>query len=153
MAGHLGPELRRGPGATLPAILAQIYTGLGQRTRALASYDSARLVLEERVRQRPNDAWLRSRLGIALAGLGRRDEAIQEGKRALELIPNERDYHLRSLARIYEMAGEPEAAIDLLEHILTIPAYLTVPYLKLNPVWDPLRDHPRFQALVEEYDT
>ena len=52
------------------------------------------------------------------------------------------------LAAIYVMVGEHEAALDRIEELLAIPSELSVPALKLAPKWDPLRDHPRFKALV-----
>jgi len=53
----------------------------------------------------------------------------------------------------YALVGELEAAIDQIEYLLSIPRLLTVDWLRLHPFCDPLRDHPRFQALLEEYDT
>jgi hypothetical protein len=53
------------------------------------------------------------------------------------------------VARVYAHFGEHEAAIDLLEELLPAPSWLTVPILEVDPIWDPLRDHPRFQALLE----
>jgi hypothetical protein len=47
--------------------------------------------------------------------------------------------------------GELDAAIDLLEGLLPAPSWLSVPVLEIDPIWDPLRDHPRFQALLEKY--
>jgi hypothetical protein len=47
---------------------------------------------------------------------------------------------------------EPDAAIDQLEYLLSIPSTLNVGFLREHPFWDPLRDHPRFQALLEKYD-
>ena len=55
-----------------------------------------------------------------------------------------------SLAQIYSMVGEFDAAIDQLEYLLSIPATFSVQLLRLDPFWDPLRDHPRFQALLEK---
>jgi len=52
------------------------------------------------------------------------------------------------LAIIYTMVGEYEAAIDKLAYLLSIPGDLSVPWLKLDPAWDPLREHPRFRGLV-----
>jgi serine/threonine-protein kinase len=45
--------------------------------------------------------------------------------------------------------GEYEAAIDQLEYLLSVPSVITIPLLRVDPLWDPLRDHPRFQALLE----
>ena len=56
-----------------------------------------------------------------------------------------------SLAEIYTWVGEPDEAFRLLDHLLTVPNGLTVPTLKLDPTWDPLRKDPRFQALIDKY--
>ena len=56
-----------------------------------------------------------------------------------------------TLAEIYSMLGEQDAAIDHLEVLLSIPSHISVPLLKIDPQWDPLREHPRFRALVEKY--
>jgi hypothetical protein len=50
------------------------------------------------------------------------------------------------------MVGDYDAAIDLLDYLLSIPSYVSVPYLRLHPMWDPLRDHARFQALLDKYE-
>ena len=54
---------------------------------------------------------------------------------------------------IYARVGENDQALDLIEELLSIPGNMSVGLLRLDPVWDPLRDHPRFQALLEKYDT
>lgn len=53
------------------------------------------------------------------------------------------------LAEIYIRVGEYEAAIDQLEYLLSVPSTITIPLLRVDPLYDPLRDHPRFQALLE----
>jgi serine/threonine-protein kinase len=53
------------------------------------------------------------------------------------------------LAEIYVKVGEYEAAIDQLEYLLSIPSLVSTPLLRVDPLYDPLRDHPRFQALLE----
>ena len=58
-------------------------------------------------------------------------------------------FRVDNLARIYVMVGEFDAAIDKLEFLLSIPSELTISSLRLDPAWDPLRDHPRFKKLVE----
>jgi serine/threonine-protein kinase len=115
--------------------------------------DSGRAVLETRLRREPDDANLRARLGLAYAMMGRKADAIHEGRRAAELLPISRDansgpFRATSLARIYAMLGEPDAAIDVLVPLLSIPSYISVPELRAEPVWDPLRTHPRFRQLV-----
>ncbi|MBW8042448.1 MAG: tetratricopeptide repeat protein, partial [Planctomycetes bacterium] len=132
---------------------ADIYRYLGQPEQAATYYDSARVEQEELVRIDRDDYVAHSNLGIAYAGLGRREEAIREGKLAVEILPLSRDayygpHFILDLARIYAMLGEQDAAVDQLELLLSIPSEITVPLLRLDPVWDPLREHPRFQALM-----
>lgn len=132
---------------------ADIYRYMGRPERAAAYYDSARVTYEEQVREAPDDYAAHGNLGIAYAGLGRREEAIREGKLAVEIMPLSRDageglHRLNDLAKIYTMLGEQDAAIDQLEVLLSVPSQVTVPLLKIDPRWDPLREHPRFRALV-----
>ena len=58
---------------------------------------------------------------------------------------------LESLALLYTVVGEHDAAIDQLEYLLTIPSLISVPRLKFQPVWEPLRQHPRFKELLAKY--
>ena len=131
-------------GGKLPAVLQHAY------------YDSARIVLEALAEELPESHHRASALGIAYAGLGRTQEAIREGKRALDLMPLSKDAWVGSalaldLAEIYVMVGEREAAIDQLDFVLSIAGYVSVAWLKADPLWDPLRDNPRFQELLEKY--
>ncbi len=115
--------------------------------------DSARLALLEQTGAAPEDGQRRVLLGVALAYLGRKDEAVQEGRRGLELMPISRDgyfgpYVQLQLARIYILVGEPELALDQLEPLLKVPFYLSPGWLRIDPTFDPLRSHPRFRRLV-----
>jgi tetratricopeptide (TPR) repeat protein len=94
-------------------------------------------------------------LGLALALLGRNAEAVRAGERALALSPFEKDAYLgaylrHQLARIYRRAGEPEKALDLLEGLLEVPYLLSPGWLRIDPEWAPLREHPRFKNLSED---
>ena len=132
--------------------LMYIYRHRHDAVRAAAYADSARQVLEEQLRANPSDAVRHAYLGIALAHLGRKDEAIREGRRAAELMPVSRGYpgHYmqHQLARIYVLTGEPDRALDQLEPLLGMPYYITPGWLKVDPAFDPLRQHPRFMKLV-----
>jgi hypothetical protein len=91
--------------------------------------------------------------GLALAYLGRKAEAIAEGKRAVALVPITRDARLgtyiqHQLVRIYLLVGEPEKALDQLEPLLKVPYYLSPGWLRIDPTFAPLRTNPRFQRLV-----
>ncbi len=132
---------------------AQLYGLLGQREAELSHYRAAAALLEERIRTAPDDARLHASLGIAYAGLGRKADAVREGKRALELMPVAKEAYRGALraeemARIYAMVGEREAAVEQLEYLMSIPLDLAAPGLRLDPTWDSLRGHPRFQKLV-----
>ncbi|MEE9207450.1 MAG: hypothetical protein V3U67_03605, partial [Gemmatimonadota bacterium] len=121
---------------------------------AYAYYDSARFVLKPRLGA-PYPSRHHSRLGIAYAGLSQAEEAIREGKKAFELAVASKNgqwsgsFSGPDLAEIYLMVGEYDAAIDQLERLLSMPSIISVPLLRFDPIWDPLRDHPRFQALLE----
>jgi tetratricopeptide (TPR) repeat protein len=132
------------------------YRQLDRPDEARAAFEEARIALEDRLHQRPEDERLHSALGIALAGLGRKEEAIDEGKRGLELLPVSKDaligpFRLVDLASIYTMVGEADAALDQIEQLLSIPSFFSVRLLELDPMWDPLRDHPRYQEIVKKY--
>jgi tetratricopeptide (TPR) repeat protein len=134
---------------------AQVYGLMGDGPLEHAHYDSARAFMESNVAERPDDARYRSALAIAYAGLGRREDAIREAEAAVELLPMSREawvgaYRLEDLARVYTMVGEYDAAIDQLEVLLSVPSPATIPMLRLDPTWAPLREHPWFRELVEE---
>ena len=116
----------------------------------------ARDALEEKTLVHGDNWSLHSNLGFVYANLGRREDAIREGEKAAALVADDArmgPVYAKRLAKIYARVGEFEAAMDQIEHLLSTPSTLTVGGLRVHPKWDPLRDHPRFQALLEEYDT
>ncbi|HEY4283070.1 MAG TPA: tetratricopeptide repeat protein [Chthoniobacterales bacterium] len=133
-----------------------IYLGLKDETKAKTAYEKALPVMERLVGEAPDDPSRHAMLGGVLAILGRKDEAIREGKRAIELKPESKDafdgpMYTLALAQIYAWSGDKDQALQLIEKSLTTPNGVTAPMLKLDPVWDPLRDDPRFQALINRY--
>ncbi len=132
---------------------AKIYGLLKQPQLKLVYYDSARIILENKVRSRLSEAAFHSYLGIAYAGLGRKEEAIREGKKGVELLPVSKDavdapVFVQILAQIYVMTGDYDSAIDQLEYLLSIPSNISIPYLRIDPTWAPLRNQPSFQRLL-----
>jgi tetratricopeptide (TPR) repeat protein len=133
--------------------LAQAYALKGDAANVHTHAEEARKAIEEQLRAAPNDAGRHAALGLALAYLGRKEEAIREGERGVALDPvskNAQDgpYYQHQLVRIYMLVGEPEKALDQLEPLLKIPYYLSPGWLKIDPNFDPLRRNPRFQKLV-----
>ena len=124
----------------------------------MAHYDSARVDLEAVALERPSDDRVFGALAIAYAGLGRADDAVRVARDAVALVPPERDAfqgmnRVVDLATVYVMVGDFDAALEQLEWLLDNPSSITVGRLRAEPRWDPLRDDPRFQALLERYDT
>src|SRR6266403_1294569 len=153
-----GETLATATTAPCPRALLEgtLYLYQGDKEKARIAYEHARTVAEKLVREAPQDSARHGQLGVVLAGLGQKEEAINEGKRAVELLPESQDAFdgpqgTASLAQIYAWTGEFDEAFRLLDHLLDVPNGLTVPMLKLEPMWDPLRKDPRFQALIDKY--
>jgi len=130
-----------------------LYTFVNDKERARSAFQRARSILERAIQQGSDDASRHMMLGMVLAGLGEKEAAIAEGKRAVALLPESQDAldgpkMTLMLAEIYAWTGENDAALELLERSLITPAGVTVSSLKLDPIWDPLRSDVRFQALV-----
>ncbi|MCP4570267.1 MAG: protein kinase [FCB group bacterium] len=120
-------------------------------------FDSARMVSEARIAALPGSAFQHSGLALAYAGLGRKEEAVREGQRAVELLPVSQDYMngsemLRLLCEVYTMVGEEEEALELLEYLIEHPSMIQIHDARISPYWDTLRENPRFKALLKKYE-
>ncbi|HEY1251498.1 MAG TPA: protein kinase [Thermoanaerobaculia bacterium] len=150
---RLTPDAFDGDRTAWAICLTQGYALKGDAANVRVHAEEARKANEEQLRDAPNDAQRRAFLGLSLAYLGRKDEAIREGLRAVEMQPISSDavngpYLQHQLARIYMLTGEPEKAIDRIEGFLKVPYYVSPGWLKIDPNFDPLRNNPRFQKLV-----
>jgi serine/threonine protein kinase/tetratricopeptide (TPR) repeat protein len=141
--------------------LASVYHAQKERSLMKTHAESACLKLEKKVRENSGDPRFHAALGLAYAYLGRRDEAVREGKRAVELLPVSKDGcsgppYVLNLARIYTLVGDFTEAVDQLEYFLSIPIgeYLwelvSVPLLRIDPTWAPLRQQAKFIRLLQE---
>jgi TolB-like protein/Flp pilus assembly protein TadD len=135
-----------------------VYHYQGDKPKAAAAFEHARVVAEQLVHESPDDAARHALLGEVLAALGQKNAAISEGKRGTELLPESEDAYdgpqmSAALASIYAWSSENDQTLRLLDHLLETPNGITVPLLKLDPVWDSLRKDPRFQALIDKGKT
>ena len=127
---------------------------LGNLETANSYFDSLKLDMEDMLIKDPKNQNALLNLGGAYAGLGKKEKAIKKSLEAVELIPLSKDALvgadlLDGLAQIYVLVGEYDKAIDKLEFLLSIPSNITVARLKLDPLWDPLREHPQFIKLID----
>ncbi|MDP2983961.1 MAG: hypothetical protein Q8O92_11620 [Candidatus Latescibacter sp.] len=141
--------------STKAQLQAQLYGLMGNRTRMLEYYESARTLLESLIQKNPDYPRYHSALGIVYAGLGRKEDAIREGEKAVVLKDLRKEMwmgigRVEDLARIYTMTGEYEKALDKIEYLLKQPGTLSPALLRIHPDWKPLHGHPRFKALIAE---
>jgi tetratricopeptide (TPR) repeat protein len=141
-------------------VAGDCYRLMNKSSGAHASYNAARIVVERLLQKDANNYKLHVSMSLAFAGLNQKEKAIHEAKKAVELYPISIDAVLgpgvlRNLAVVYVMVGEYEAAMDQIEYLLSIPTAMdltSVPMLRIDPTWDPLRSHPRFQKILDKYD-
>lgn len=127
----------------------------GDTAKAKPWFEAEFQFAESELNEMPDSANRHAQLGLVCAYLGRKEEAIAEGRRAVELLPITKDafegpWLLASLAEIYGRVGERNRAIELLQQLLTLPGGVTVAELKRDWQWDPLRDDPRFQKILSQ---
>lgn len=124
----------------------------GDMDSAQTAFTAARAVEEKIVGEQPDYAPAWSRLGLIDAALGRKEDAVREGRRACELLPLSKDSfdgasYITNLAMIYAWVGEKDLALEQLAISAQIPGGVTYGELKLYPQWDSLRNDPRFEKI------
>ena len=125
----------------------------GDDAAARKAFTAARAEVERTVREQPDYGPPVCMLGLIDAGLGRKEEAIREGRRASELLPVAKDatngaHIMQFLGVIYAWTGEKDLAIKQIAATLQVPSLLSYGELRLHPFWDPLRGDPRFEKIV-----
>jgi TolB-like protein/tRNA A-37 threonylcarbamoyl transferase component Bud32/Flp pilus assembly protein TadD len=146
--------------AGIVAMPRSFLEGLASRVRndstgAETAFTAARVEMEKIVREQPDYAAALCGLGMIDAALGHKEDALREGRRAVELLPITKDAMagaelLGNLAVIFAWVGEKDLAIKQLEEVLRIPSDVCYGRLRLHPFWDPLRGDARFEKLLEE---
>ncbi len=127
----------------------------GQTEAAKSAGEEARPLLEARLRERPDDTFAMTGLSWVYLAVGRNADALRLSRQAADTISIEKDAFAgpnfqNGLAQIEARAGAPEEAIKRLRHLLSIPAgqVASIARLKIDPVWDPIRNRPDFQQLL-----
>ncbi|RAO78077.1 winged helix-turn-helix domain-containing protein [Dyella jiangningensis] len=138
--------------------LAWALQAAGDTSKAAAAYAEVAEHARASLVERPDDADLHLALAFAYAGLGQKPDAIAEGERAVALMPVAEDAltgadMLAHQAMLYVRLGEPDRAIALLDRVLSMPTgmILSSALLRIDPIWDPLHDDPKFKALLQKY--
>jgi serine/threonine-protein kinase len=146
-----------------PGALGDKYYDIGVAQKALhdeavaqAAFLKAKTIAEEQLKQSPDDARIHALSAKVLARLGEKEGALLEAQRATELLPESKDAFFGqeitgSVAEVYAILGDNVHAIEILEGLLNRPSWIAVEGLKVDPVWDPLRNDPRFEALLNKY--
>jgi tetratricopeptide (TPR) repeat protein len=127
----------------------------GDAAAAKADFLAAREEIEKAVNAQPGYGPGLTLLGLTDAALGRKEEALREGRRAVELLPVTKDSIdgaelVKYLAVIYAWCDEKDLALNQIAATLKIPSTLSYGNLKLHPCWDPLRGEPRFEKVVAD---
>jgi TolB-like protein/Flp pilus assembly protein TadD len=147
------------PEARLHQLMArvgiQVLAGLG--AAAKPECEQTRALLEARVAERPEDRTSLTGLAWAYVCLGRNADALRVARQAADSLPIEKDavagpYFLAGLAEIEARTGKPDEAVKILRQLITAPAgqFISLARLKIDPVWDPIRNDPGFQKLISE---
>jgi len=135
---------------------ALIYDYLNKTEMAHAAYDSARIILEKEIKKNIDDPRYHSSLGVAYAGLGRKEDAIREGKEAVDLLPYEKDavystMYIIDLSAIYSMSGEYDLAMEEIDFLLSIPSCISKAWLKMDIRFASLYNNSKYKKLIEKY--
>jgi tetratricopeptide (TPR) repeat protein len=144
-----------GTGSLLPRsfFAGQISRAQANQARAITGFNIARDEIGQKLRDDPDNGLLHGILCVINAGLGRKEESLSEGQRAVELRPISKDavdgpVALTRLAMAYAWLGQNDAAIEQLTYLAKIPSGPDYGQLKFDPAWAPLRGDPRFEKIV-----
>ena len=137
---------------------ARIYGLMNSPELEYAYYDSARILIEKKIVDLPEDQRLYSSLGIAYAGLGFEEKAIAASEKAVRILPVSKEawkgvYLIEDLAYIYVILEKYHEALKQIEYLLSIPGPFSSKILIMDPRWAPLKNQPDFEKIIEKYST
>ena len=155
-AGDLATMPESGLDTPSMALMAgQVAQAQGDKEKARASFQVARDGILKNLSHQPDDPSSLTDLSLADLGLGRKEEALREALRAVELVPTSRDaidgvIFSNNLAAVYLGVGQPDAALELLAKLVKLPCGPHYGSLRFDPAWDELRTNPKFQDILAE---
>jgi len=134
-------------------LIGEVQALKGNKDAARLAFEAARKRIEAELARTPEEASLQSALGLALAGLHDKDNAIAAGRKAVELLPISADAlsgpeRLLDLAKIYAASGQPQLAVEELQRLLAMPSLVSPGILRIDPAWDGLRTRDDFRQLA-----
>jgi tetratricopeptide (TPR) repeat protein len=155
---HFASEFDKGVNQVLLVLIQRL---VGDTAAAKVAAEQARNTLEQLCKEQPENSNFVALLSVANAALGEKNSALNEIQRAIMLLPSAKDRvdgptREEGLAVIQMIFGENSRAISTLTRLLQTPYYswlygsITPAFLRLDPLWDPLRSDPAFQKLCEE---
>ena len=152
------PRILTNPTTYVPRTLlaAWAHRMKGDSAAARAAFDSARALVDSLARGQPSAWVLHAWRGHVLAGLGRHEDALREARWLEQFESSNRVYNYCSYAPVVRAEilvanGDTEVALTAIERLLVGPSGVTVPALRVDPRFDPIRGNPRFQALLKKY--
>lgn len=134
-----------------------IYRFQDEEEKARQCFEESIPLLRAALSAYPDDPRYHSSLGIALAGIGKNEEALREGKRAVELLPLSKDKaygtsYVADLAVIYAMTGNVDAACEQLEILLNIDSWFSPNFMRIDIRIATLYGEPQFESLMKKYE-
>jgi len=135
--------------------LGLIYRAMGDNELAAKHFALERDHLARRITEAEKDYRLYCSLGIACAGLGLKEEAVKAGGKAVDILGFQKDaligvFQEMALVRILVMTGEYDEAMRRLENVISRHGYVTAEELRIDPFWDPVRNHEKFRGIVSD---
>jgi serine/threonine protein kinase/tetratricopeptide (TPR) repeat protein len=134
-----------------------VYHYLNEKEKARQCFENSISLLREAVEKYPNDPRYHSSLGEALSGIGKQEEALREGKRAMEILPLSKNKaygtsYVMDMAVIYAMLGDVHAACEQLEILLKMDSWFTPHYFYMDIRIAPLYGKPEYESLMKKYE-
>ena len=137
-------------------MLALVYKYMNNNDEALKYFKSSEVKLENMLSNKPDDNRLRFALSISYAGMGMKDKAINELETAFKSDPSWSERRINYerisyLSTIYTLTGDYDNALKQIDQLLSNPTGFSINRLKLDPLYDPLRNLQAYKKIIKKY--